>query len=652
METSTLINFQAQKKHSLIQKFIPIDESLGDIESEIQSRRLEAINKSTETRRRSAAPLLAGYTASQLSQHCKDVIKLSTENKINSKNAFNFWLIDVMAAMSKKRDSEINKNFQVASCTLDASVKIYGYRVDAIHTDAFKMVGGFFNKEMQATDDGGEEGIKSDKGEEAAAKTKMKKKRKKLTVVPPENLNTKSEGEILLEVIPEQNFLSRKTDGNDLLVKIPTYNDGCLLLLDSDYPCWPYGNNSTVIPKLESGKIFDDEMLMSLAADVQISSDDDLCAFYRNFEFGQIRQSGDSDDDLQTSQNSDRFEFDINASIHDVSLEEQEDQRNRIHIPAGGIDSDQEIIVEPKKAKSVNLAISDMKTRLSVNPSEYSVFDEAFFKAWAGPAHWKVKPMRKPLEEFSNKEDISKPFASKRTRKGKIKSHAGLFEIIEDVLEKNLAESEKTTLFKSTMLNWNPQNTTMPKDLKCQSSSLFSLYHIPSYVITFKNDVADTSEISDHYNEEEQNEVGEFEYCSPSIVRDDNESHHTDDELHNLSGDDEAWDLGNMVEAPHKIEKIHIATFKRRKHVDIKHLKQGLWNILTKSEVEGEKRVKVEEAIEFTKLIKSYPVKFSKGFTSLPSAPLIFNALLHLTNEKCLVLAQNKSNILNFVISQ
>ena len=31
---------------------------------------------------------------------------------------------------------------QVASCTLDASTKIYAYRVDCIHTDTMRMAGG------------------------------------------------------------------------------------------------------------------------------------------------------------------------------------------------------------------------------------------------------------------------------------------------------------------------------------------------------------------------------------------------------------------------------------------------------------------------------------------------------------------------------
>lgn len=40
---------------------------------------------------------------------------------------------------SQKDDS--GTNFQVASCTLDAGVKIYAYRVDSVHSEAYKVLG-------------------------------------------------------------------------------------------------------------------------------------------------------------------------------------------------------------------------------------------------------------------------------------------------------------------------------------------------------------------------------------------------------------------------------------------------------------------------------------------------------------------------------
>ena len=55
---------------------------------------------------------ISGLTAAQLAEHYNNCIKLSAENKISTKNAFNLQLIDYMATMIKKKESDMN-NFQV-----------------------------------------------------------------------------------------------------------------------------------------------------------------------------------------------------------------------------------------------------------------------------------------------------------------------------------------------------------------------------------------------------------------------------------------------------------------------------------------------------------------------------------------------------------
>ena len=58
------------------------------------------------------------------------------------KNAFALHLIDYMKQLLKESQSvDSVTNFQVASCTLDAGVKIYSYRVDSVHKDTFKVLG-------------------------------------------------------------------------------------------------------------------------------------------------------------------------------------------------------------------------------------------------------------------------------------------------------------------------------------------------------------------------------------------------------------------------------------------------------------------------------------------------------------------------------
>ena len=55
---------------------------------------------------------LSGLSAAQLAEHYNNCIKLCAENKISTKNAFNLQLIDYMATMIKKNQSDMN-NFQV-----------------------------------------------------------------------------------------------------------------------------------------------------------------------------------------------------------------------------------------------------------------------------------------------------------------------------------------------------------------------------------------------------------------------------------------------------------------------------------------------------------------------------------------------------------
>ncbi|KAI8513738.1 hypothetical protein Bbelb_080620 [Branchiostoma belcheri] len=98
-------------------------------------------------RRKSLGTTQGGLTNAQLADHYTSCIKLSAENKINVKNAFGLHLIDYMSHLLKTKNRNEVTNFQVASCTLDASAKIYAYRVDAVHADAFKMLGGLGHTE-------------------------------------------------------------------------------------------------------------------------------------------------------------------------------------------------------------------------------------------------------------------------------------------------------------------------------------------------------------------------------------------------------------------------------------------------------------------------------------------------------------------------
>lgn len=79
----------------------------------------------------------------------KRAIRMNAENRINAGNSWNLRLIENMdrlieepAQYSKETSKTEGQgvNFTKASCTLDASVKIYSYRVDDVHLTSYKVL--------------------------------------------------------------------------------------------------------------------------------------------------------------------------------------------------------------------------------------------------------------------------------------------------------------------------------------------------------------------------------------------------------------------------------------------------------------------------------------------------------------------------------
>ncbi|XP_008211857.1 condensin complex subunit 2 isoform X2 [Nasonia vitripennis] len=83
---------------------------------------------------------LPNLSSHELHNQIIQCLKLSAENKISEKNAFQLNMIDFLSYSLIKQDDELT-NLQMASACLDASGKIYGYRVDKVHSDLLKVVG-------------------------------------------------------------------------------------------------------------------------------------------------------------------------------------------------------------------------------------------------------------------------------------------------------------------------------------------------------------------------------------------------------------------------------------------------------------------------------------------------------------------------------
>ncbi|KOC71158.1 Condensin complex subunit 2 [Habropoda laboriosa] len=164
--------------------------SENDDEAERLARRREINVESKSTtplsglslndRRRSLGiSFLMQMPPSQMTERISQCIKLGTENKINPKNAFSLEMIDFMIYMIKKKDANMC-NLQVASTSLDVSTKIYGFRVDGIHMEVLKMMGGIDKQDNGGGNKNNFEDINSQKDtEDNQNKEKREKKKKK-----------------------------------------------------------------------------------------------------------------------------------------------------------------------------------------------------------------------------------------------------------------------------------------------------------------------------------------------------------------------------------------------------------------------------------------------------------------------------------------
>jgi condensin complex subunit 2 len=116
------------------------------------------------------------HTNSTLQEMYQTAIRMNAENKINTTNTWNLHIIDQMDTLLSLNDnpnsnterpfetetdtsttannsSSTGVNFTKASCTLDASVKIYSYRVDDVHLTSYKVLANLNRTQNNKNDD-------------------------------------------------------------------------------------------------------------------------------------------------------------------------------------------------------------------------------------------------------------------------------------------------------------------------------------------------------------------------------------------------------------------------------------------------------------------------------------------------------------------
>merc|ERR1719350_70393 len=392
----------------------------------------------SSTNRRSVGGI-SGLSHAQLAEHYQHCLKLSAENKVSQKNAFNLQLIDWMVqAIGKKSknasDGGVDINdFKIAAGTLDASTKIYGFRVDVVYNDTFKLASGLTQSSKQKADENldgsnveGEEGAAAE-GEEGLNNQDGTKKRKRIkkSATVEKNLKNINIGKMELEFDVDPLFKKTTSQfdaagggGNQFLASLRLRDDTSALMMDSETIL---ETRTAVTPAKKAGCTRVPLIPRNLQ-DFQVCSEQLRDLSFINWTLEEEDRLNKSISASQEGREQDEYINNQENAFDAFAVPEPVDD---YHGAEGVVDNDMEDLDDiaevservqghgaareaPGFTANLQMSTADMLSILTTAPLEYSYFDHGKLGAWAGPKHWKFKALAKPATEEGEKTKAKK----------------------------------------------------------------------------------------------------------------------------------------------------------------------------------------------------------------------------------------------------
>ncbi|KAI4384956.1 hypothetical protein MLD38_003038 [Melastoma candidum] len=578
-----------------------------------------------------------GLKRQQILELFQNCIKLASENKINQKNTWELGLIDHMHEIIKVEvESEAETNFQKASCTLEAGVKIYSLRVDSVHSEAYKVLGGINRVGNGSQQDGMVENPDVPSGgaaEEDPSKKDAEKKLSPLSTLESsfEALNVKK-FDVAFLVDPLYHHTSAQFDeggAKGLLMNNLGVYGGCRVLFDSlEVPgkcisCNSKNNSSDKVDLSFARDCFE-QMQLAMLEKKEITPT--------------LREIVDQFDELDRRPTGAPFAVQEPDKLHDPSCSadifEAEESVNDDPWDFHQDDDDAAVGAEDLNSGNPTFYHGAENEGFSGDPpdgvAEFEELESFLFlglgytgkyNAWAGPEHWKfLKP--KASEEKDVEQNNSHGIA-KKTRNKK-----GVVDIdFTNSLDKKTADifappkNPKTLLLPASRM---ASNIRLPEDCHYQPENLVKLFLLPNVMCIGRTQRKQSDDLRATYDN-----------CGPSTSWDSEngfEGPYDDADIH--SDVEET----SLVLQPRQVNKIEVKYDKTSKQVDVQLLKETLWHHIQQVP-EGSIQKDPEEAISFKKILAGFPADCRAASTIGDISPhLSFICLLHLANEHGLVL--------------
>ncbi|CAH9060356.1 unnamed protein product [Cuscuta europaea] len=596
-----------------------------------------------------ADPWLDQNQIFELFQNC---IKLASENKINQKNTWELGLIDHLGDIIKAEEEKDDEtNFQKASCTLEAGVKIYSMRVDSVHSEAYKVLGGINRVGQDNERDPVVEDAFNDR-EPPTGNAKKEKPKKSSTISTLESsfetLNTKK-FDVAFAVDPLYHQTSAQFDEGGarglLLNNLGVYGLCRVLFDSSEVPskCSPNTVQSAgpEVADLSFVKDCLEEMVLNIPKKDEISPS--LRHIIHQFDEDAQRLS----EAYSSAQDSLDQEFD--AFDHAPEVDDDDSYEN---YGAWAMDNDgDETIIGDQATYDVGLSesghqedvepINDHDAELD---NRHNQVDDYLFlslgisskeNSWAGPDHWKFRKAK--VSDIPAKADGSPQAKDKKTKSKKEKPDIEF----EKSLDKDLShifdppKNPKSLLLPAKR---EPANRLLPEDCHYQPVDLVKLFLLPNVTCLGKKTRRKT-EVNQLRDEHERtmpswDDDGE---CGFGGAFDDG----------SVCSDIE--DESTLVSQPRQVNKIDIHYDKTSKQVDVQILKETLWD-----HIQGLVQTSPQEemAVSFKEMLETFPDDCrATGSIQDISPHLCFICLLHLANEHGLSI-QGSDNLDDLIVKR
>ncbi|KAJ3232468.1 hypothetical protein HDU78_007022 [Chytriomyces hyalinus] len=620
-------------------------------------------------------------------------MKIAADNKITAVNTWNLGLINIFHDLTLLREGD-SINFQKASCTLDGCVKIYTSRVDSVDADTRVLLNGLVDGRGGGGNDedgaGGEDTKRSRRAkgntlEKDISALNVKKIDAEFLIDPLfkktsadfdegtasglllSHLNMTNEGMIIFDASDDVTVSKQMADIAEIsceskqqLVDISKLKekfmydmsgirslDICPSLKSFDFSS---GNNE--MPKFD----FDDLMNSQVPLDAPIHEAD-----YEIHENDLISTGGTGRTDFVDGFDDDQFQDDDdgdNGSIHHDDDHYGESGQFQARDGHGGL-------VGATGKSTLGFGMDTMDGDNAENP--FSYFDSRMVRRWAGPEHWKPKPIIKA------KDSTAAP------RKKREPMKIDFF----NVSEKQIFAASTVSTVLPKYNDKSKLKNILPNDEHFSATDFLKLFLKPSTKIVFRKKNGGGSDGASQlqenpvdpafWSQHQNDDVSFSQEPTGENLHDGNNNYDENDfgNIHDMDDDDgddfptqpeldadangphgsnaldgaslEYGDL--LVAAPKKIKANFIHFAKTQKKVDIKRLKENLWSNLIDltgdDDEDAPASTPPKTETNFKEVMHGLSNRYSGDKMRDISVAFCFICLLHLANEKNLAVVSD-----------